>query len=307
MIMLQRGKLCTATIYSYSKQWLRAFVWLIVALMLFNSACMLVQLLRYGDYDADVAFLYYYAWLINERDYVLYRDLHETSMPASLLSYQLIAAFSGYSRLGFQLAHTLIALVMTACSYRWMRSQGQLTAAIFATEFLSFYLYGQHNTLFQREFLIVACLAAALALLQQQSTARSLSAGVLLGWVCAIKPQTVLLAPWIVLYHHGWHRRTILLSVGGFMACLLLVSSHLYLSGGYDAFVAMFRDYLPLYQSLDNKHRPLTGEQIWLRMYHEIGRQLLLTSIVAVPAICWLLYTRLSPANRQPPTANWAA
>ncbi len=192
-----------------------------------------------------------------------YRDIFETTMPATFLFHYLVVAlglegntsFVSLGIAGFVCLSVLGSLIL-----------GQINiwaALLFAPAYLSFMLSFGPEALLQREVLGLAPVSLALLIATRnwQPVTKCLAIGFLFGFATLIKPQFALGAPVVVLAALAWPSDTwtnrlkgIGCSLLGFISPLLLTLVLLWMTGAIEQFLFILREYTPLYIQQTRTH-----------------------------------------------------
>ena len=155
----------------------------------------------------DAAFLHYIAYLINEHDFVPYRDIFEVNMPGTYLFHMAIGKLFGYSDFAFRLVDTTWLTLTLIVSWLLMRPFGRVVA--FSACFLFGLVYFKGNVYhsLQRDFIVLLPIATALLLGTQRKPYHSINLihllqGILFGLAGLIKPHFIIGLPVIILYNY---------------------------------------------------------------------------------------------------------
>lgn len=264
---------------------------------------------RYGE---DVGFFYYFSWLMNERDYLPYRDLHETSFPGSFLLYGLITRITGYSVTAYNITHMVLFAGLCTCSYTLLQRIDKRMAIAATCLFGSDYFFMHRSMHMQRDFLVLLFVIMAITAMTSRWKLlyRSLAAGLLFGIASAIKPHAALAAPFAVLVgavmqigtarnnrsddsRSGTLFRQCILAAGVSLGAFLLVwaciTAYLVTSGSWPSFYSMLTEYMPLYQKMNGIHIAISVEQRWEKALGWFSERFLIGAIPVIPALisCW--------------------
>lgn len=238
---------------------------------------------RYGE---DVGFFYYFSWLVNEHDYLPYRDLHETSFPGSFILYSLVTRITGYSVLAYNITHMLLFSVLCIGSLYALRHIHLRMAIATTLLFGAHYFFMHRSSHMQRDFLVLMFVVFALGAMsghkngcQGQLSIRSAFTGFFFGIAASIKPHAALAAPFVVLLgtamsvpdHKSLDWRalarqcfsTSLISLLAFIAVWLGIALWLIHNGSWPFFYEMLVEYMPLYQKMNGNHIAMTSAQRW--------------------------------------------
>jgi type III secretory pathway component EscS len=225
----------------------------------------------------DTPLLHYVAFLLDRHDFVLYRDVFETSMPGTFLLHLAIVKLFGYSEQAFRIVD--ISSLSLFLLLIWLLLQPLGRAAAWAAVILFGHIYlgfGPAMSL-QRDYIGVLPIALALLFVTRTSSVgsrgQSLVSGVLFGCGASIKPHLAVGLPLLLIYicirdRAGKDNSSVLVAcifrnaawaTIGFVCCCALPFLWLWWNGGLGAFWEMFSSYLPLHIQLSGDHRILHG------------------------------------------------
>lgn len=220
----------------------------------------------------EAHFLHYIAWLVNEHDFVPYRDVLETSWFGTFLFHMAIGNLFGYNSDEFRTADIIFLLVLLIVTWKVLCRLDTWLAWIASASFgLTYLHYGPAITL-QRDYVLLLPVSTALLTALQtnwHSSFRAFFIGMCFGAVASIKPHAIIGLPVILvlLYSQSTTNRSLFKIVlycglGGLctMGCGLLWLWHV---GGLEAFIDMTLNYLPLYQDLNGAHEMWTTSERW--------------------------------------------
>ncbi|MEZ4726562.1 MAG: hypothetical protein R3E79_05455 [Caldilineaceae bacterium] len=88
----------------------------------------------------DSAFLHYIAYLMNEHNFVPYRDIFEVNMPGTYLFHMAIGKLFGYSDLAFRLVDVAWLTATLTVTWLVMKPFGRIVAAASCLLFALIYL-----------------------------------------------------------------------------------------------------------------------------------------------------------------------
>jgi len=213
----------------------------------------------------DTAFVHYIAMLIDKFNYVPYRDIYDTSMPATLILHIfLIGKPFGYTESGLQLFNFLFTIMFLAVNIIYLKRFSIFIRMIVGSYFLLIYQsYGLEMSL-QRDFLACFFILLSCILIRdlKKDCIKHILSGVSLGIAFCIKPQFGIGLP--VIYFIG--EKTIDLAISkkrlttlsiyilGFTIPIILSFMWLWKTGAWNDFWFMQKSYLPQYIQLDSNH-----------------------------------------------------
>jgi hypothetical protein len=217
--------------------------------------------------DGDLSFLFYIARLMNEHDYIPYRDIHETSFFGTFIFYSLLTKIIGYSTTAFFLFDLFCVFLLTGLTCRIMKPFGLMCGLIASLTFLEVYYQFGPSVHLQRDFLGIIPAAAALVIACHpgRKLLRYFWIGLLFGISASIKPQFALGAPIIILFAIHQQQipltrfstgtlKAIVISLAGFFSCLTMGYAWLMWHGVADEFTRMLTEYLPHYNSINGRN-----------------------------------------------------
>jgi hypothetical protein len=221
----------------------------------------------------EAHFLHYIAYLINEHNFVPYRDVLETSWFGTFLFHMAIGKLFGYTSTSFRLADIFFLVILLFFTWQILRRLDIWLAWVGSLSFgLTYLHYGPANTL-QRDYVLLLPIAMALLVALQthwRSELKAFIVGLCFGAAASIKPHAIIGVPAILvlLYSQsGTDDRSICrtLLYCGFGGCCTLGLGLFWLwcSNGLDAFIDMTLHYLPLYQDLNGAHEMSTPAEQW--------------------------------------------
>lgn len=228
--------------------------------------------------DGDLSFLYYIAWLMNEHDYIPYRDVHETSFFGTFIFYSGLTKLIGYSTAAFHWADLFFFSILSLITFLLLRPFGKLCALLAIALFGEFYFKMGFGVHLQRDFVALLPAAAALLLLREQKIStlkKSFLVGVLFGVASCIKPQFaggVLVAMGYLVFAEKKEAgvlsarlfHIIATSLAGFMCIWAAGFAWLMTKGVENAFVDMAIHYLPAYSSINGRNFARESVDAWL-------------------------------------------
>lgn len=255
----------------------RCLAWLAVLGMLATT---------YGwQYHHDTPLLNFAATMMVEQGWLPYRDIFETTMPATFLFHYAIVAFGLEGNLPFILVGIATLILLGGLGALILAPLTRTGAWVFAPFYVALMLsFGPHSLL-QREVLGLVPLALSLWLatrttLENHSRQQGII-GLLFGIACLIKPQFALGAPIVVMtaaaMANGQNAlmialKGILISVASFTIPLALTAIAMWASGALPRFIFILTEYTPLYIQQTGTHEfiapELRGQYLWDNMFH---------------------------------------
>lgn len=235
----------------------------------------------------DSPLLHYVAFLINEHDFVPYRDVFETSMPGTFLFHLAIVKLVGYSEAAFRVVD--IAFVLLAMFLAWLtvRQINTLAAAAGALGFAL--LYMGYAIDLQRDYVgFVAMLAALYFATRQYANIyiAPLLMGLFSGVAAAIKPQLAIGLPVLLVFYTaqvqdiktaGWFGMLVRFALTSGLALIAVVAlplAWLAANGGLASFWEMATQYLPLHVDMTGNIETVTAEEKLAYIRKKLARDL---------------------------------
>lgn len=221
----------------------------------------------------DTPLLHYVAFLVDRFDYVVYRDVFETSMPGTFLFHLAIGKIFGYGNPAFRLVDLAWLTTLLTITWHLMARFGRRVAWGSAVLFgLSYFQYGPSMSL-QRDYLVVLPISLAVLLAASRPPVhRSFQLGLiglLFGLVTTIKPHLalgLLLVLWFYWRRAGRvnsekfsFRITGTFVLIGFLLPVVAVLLWLGSQGALPYFWEILSQYLPLHLQLTKTHQTITG------------------------------------------------
>lgn len=162
-------------------------------------------LARYQPIEMDLAMLHYSAYLINEKHFLLYRDIFENNLPGPFFLHAMIGKVFGYGAQPIRFLDACVLAALAFCSWKILAPLSKPSAVLAPALFALLYIAGGTTAAFQRDYIATVPTAAALALLCNTAVKPMRDAaciGALCGVACALKPNFAVVAPalfWILL------------------------------------------------------------------------------------------------------------
>jgi len=228
--------------------------------------------------DGDLSFLYYIAWLMNEHDYVPYRDVHETSFFGTFIFYSGLTKLIGYSTIAFHWADLFLFSALSGITFLLLKPFGRLCALLAIALFGEFYYNMGFNVHMQRDFIALLPAAAGLLLLRDQNLplwTRSLLIGALFGVASCIKPQfaggIIIAIGYLTLAEKKMDDTFIkrffyvaAFCVSGFLCVWAVGVVWLIAHGVVNQFLDMAIHYLPAYSSINGRNFARDSADAWM-------------------------------------------
>lgn len=221
----------------------------------------------------DAPLMMYFAWLINDLNYVLYRDLFEHQPIGAHLVHVAIAKVFGYGDLGFRIFDLLCLTAILATTWAWMRNLGALVGWAGVVFFGLGYLQYGSGVSAQRDYMMILPISVALLINLRfprlDHRIRAALTGLALGMAMTVKPQTGLF--YVAIVGFQWWRlreealpaklrarpliEVLITGALGLLTPLVMAAIYLWHAGTLGAFADIVGGYWPLFARLDGLHR----------------------------------------------------
>ncbi len=217
----------------------------------------------------DGAFLHYVAYLINEHNFIPYRDIFEPNMPGTYLFHMSIGKLLGYSNLAYYMVSSLWIILTLSVTWLFMQSISKTVAWAACLFFGLIYLQlAPHYMALQRDFILILPIATAIFLVirhQANKAAHKLHflLGVLFAIAALFKPHALIGLPALILFSLIQNENKISIKamlfpflIAGFFAFLgVLITLALpflwvWKIGALGSFWEIFSSYTPLYAQM---------------------------------------------------------
>jgi hypothetical protein len=225
--------------------------------------------------DGDLSFLYYIAWLMNEHDYVPYRDIHETSFFGTFIFYSILTALTGYSTAAFHWVDLFFFSALSWVTFLLLKPYGKLCALLAIALFGEFYYNMGFNVHLQRDFVALLPAAFALLFLRKKNIclwAKAFLAGALFGVASCIKPQFaggIIVAVGYLTFTEANHSKIKLFfkaatfCAAGFLCVWAAGFAWLIAHNVAHEFLDMAIHYLPAYSSINGRNFARESADAW--------------------------------------------
>ncbi len=254
--------------------------------------------------SADLAMLHYSAWLINEKSFVLYRDIFDVNFPATFLFHSGLGHLLGYEALPLRFVDLCLVLLLGAASWKILSPISRSAAVLAPCVFIQLYLINGGEFTLERDVLCLLPAAAAFIFATSgfnTSNTRPLSwetalAGLFAAIACSMKPNAVVIVPALLLciWQRGAKKDTKdqLNPVAIFLISMMIISSLPFLwvlkNGGIQDFTNIYKSFVPIYTNsrYDLYHYDSTTEKLHtlLKNYVMYGGGAILLSL---PGLIW--------------------
>ncbi|HQQ61997.1 MAG TPA: hypothetical protein PLF22_00330 [Pseudomonadales bacterium] len=157
---------------------------------------------RYQAIEWDLAMMHYIAWLINEKGFILYRDVFENNFPGAFLFQSLLGKFFGYDALPLRVVDFFILAGIGVFSWKILAPLSRPAAIFCPAMFAVIYLSNGSYVFLQRDYIAILPVLIASAHLLSKKTCRLrdfILAGALCGFSCGFKPNVIVAFPALFL------------------------------------------------------------------------------------------------------------
>lgn len=285
--------------------------WLLAILLSIATTATFVLSLNH-PISADLAMLHYSAWLINEKSFVLYRDIFEINLPAPFLFHSLLGQWLGYEALPLRFVDLTLLLLLGLISWKILRPISRPAALIASSMFTLLYFINGGEFILERD--VLCLLPAAAAFMFATSTTLSprsqiLFTAVFAAIACSMKPNGVIIVPvllWFLWQDHQKENTTGKIKATAiFLSVMALTATIPFLwtikNGGHDSFISIYKSFLPIYANsrYDLFHYNSIKEALGnlLKSYLMYGGGAMLLSL---PGLIWSWIMKADePAARQ--------
>lgn len=256
-------------------------------------------LARYQPIEMDLAMLHYSAYLINEKHFLLYRDIFENNLPGPFFLHAMIGNVFGYGAQPIRFLDACVLAALAFCSWKILAPLSKPSAVLAPALFALLYIAGGTTAAFQRDYIATVPIAAALALLCSTAVKPMRDAvciGALCGAACALKPNFAVTAPalyWILLskLQGNFFQRckfTILPLISAFVGIFSLPLIWGTQHADFHELITLYKSYTPLYVSTrsDLYHYDNSRQQVLELLSKQIDH-LLKMGLLSIPGLLW--------------------
>lgn len=218
---------------------------------------------------SDSAFLHYVAYLINEHDFVPYRDIFEVNMPGTYIFHMAVGKMFGYSDLASRLVD--VAWLTATLTVTWFVIKPIGGAVAFASSLLFGLIYlsaGPHMSL-QRDVIAILPMAIAVLLVSRRRPNQSANLihfllGVFFALASLFKPHMAIGLPALIVYScipdTNGPKSVVtfikpciiggIFALVGFLLMLTIPFLWIWRIGALSSFWEVFSSYVPLYSEM---------------------------------------------------------
>lgn len=273
-------------------QFSRGATWLLATLLALAAGTTFYFSLNH-PITADLAMMHYSAWLINEKHFVLYRDIFDINFPAPYLFHSLLGKALGYEALPLRWVDFALMTALGWASWKILSPLSKPAAIFGFSLFCLLYWINGGEFVLERDVLalVPAAIAFAFACDKEHSRIKTIFIGIFSAIACSMKPNTVVIVPallWI-LFHSSTNKATTTLLL---LTTILLAASVPFIwlisQGGLQGFFEIFYSFLPIYATSSYNLHPYTSEhERWaalLEQYLKFGG---LSLLLSAPGLIW--------------------
>ncbi len=285
--------------------------WLIATAMAV-TALNIFWLSRYQPIEWDLAMMHYIAFLINEKGFILYRDIFENNFPGAFMFQAMLAKFVGYEALPLRVVDFLILSSLAVLAWLLLAPLSKPAAILAPSFFAALYLSNGSYVFLQRDYIAIlpVALAATILIHQPVITLRHfIIAGALCGFSCGFKPNCIIAFPvlfWIAsqnavkasLQQHA--KRFLCMSLA-FTAIFAIPFIWGIKHCDFAQFIYIYKTFTPIYVNsrIDLFHYSSTQEHL-TALFNSQLTQLKYFSMTCLPGLVWAsLNNSDNPANRK--------
>jgi hypothetical protein len=283
---------------------LRSLSWS-VAIALFAATSSIFYLSLNHPITADLAMLHYSAWLINEKHFVLYRDIFDINFPAPYLFHSLLGKAIGYNALPLRWVDFCLMAALGFASWKIVSPLSKSAAIFGFSLFCVLYWFGGGEYVLERDVLalVPAALAFTCAISANKKLTHVFMTGMFAAIACSMKPNSVVILPvllWMLTTksrthtdkHNALSTHTPTTVIALFLLTMLLVSAIPFVwvaqAGGLQDFFTIYHNFMPIYANsrFDLWHYDNSAER-WLVLAKNTLHYGGLSLLLSVPGLAW--------------------
>ena len=223
--------------------------------------------------EHDTSLLHYAGFLMDKYGSIPYKDIFETSMPATFAFHYFVGSTFGYGDLSFRIVDLVLLGGLSIATYISINRFGRVSALWAVVLFGIHYLYRGQAMSLQRDYIGIIPVAFAVLVIPNKADkcvhlSRFALVGILFGLSALIKPHLTIALPVIfgTLLAFRWISKD--KSVFDFFVCsavcfvffltpLLFAVILLIRSSAFTSFLDIIMNYLPLHNSMTGLHQNL--------------------------------------------------
>lgn len=272
--------------------------WLTAITAAFTTIALL-WLSRYQPIEMDLAMMHYTAFLINEKNLLLYRDIFENNLPGPFLFHSLIGNFFGYKAQPVRFLDAGVLFCIFFLSWKIISPISKPSAILAPSLFAAVYFLGGTIAAFQRDYIAIVPIASALALVsgrQIYPTRDALLIGALSGLACGFKPNFIVVLPalyWLLLLKipgdfFGKIKKTILPTGMAFTVLFLIPFAWALNHADLHELVEIYKTYTPVYvSSRTDLYQYANQKEQLLDLFRMQASHLTKLAVISIPGILW--------------------
>ena len=254
---------------------------------------------RYAPIEWDLAMLHYCAYLINEKGFILYKDIFENNLPGVFLFHSLLGKLVGYDAASLRLADFCILGTLAYFTARIIIPFTRPGACLAICLFIAMYLYGGSYYLMQRDYIGIVPIAAAFCVLLTPTYRHKTKLGLigaLCGLSCSFKPNFIIAVPafFYLLHTHSPSNglatllKQLLTMGAAFVAVFFIPVIWGYYHGDYHAFIDIYKTFTPIYvESRPDMYHYASRQEHLYDLLKRQGELMLQVFIFSIPGWLW--------------------
>jgi hypothetical protein len=280
-------------------RFIKALSW-IITLLAATAALYTLYLSIDNPIRADLAMLHYSGYLMQEKHFLLYRDILEINFPAPFLLHQWLGSLLGYEALPLRWLDFVSIGLLAWLSWRILQPFSTVSAVIAPVLFVFFYLLNGAEYTLERDYLLLLPVTAAFLCATSTRlpvTAAACLIGFLCGIACSLKPNAIVAAP--ALFAVLWLQTPSLHSLSTFVknalisGCIFLITFSIPFviiqqQGVLDDFIQLYKTFLPIYANAryDLFHYA-SREEYWSTLRQNYLHYAGISLLLAAPGLIW--------------------
>jgi len=213
---------------------------------------------RYQPIEWDLAMMHYSAFLINEKGFILYRDIFENNLPGAFLFHVILGKTVGYDAFPLRIVDFCILAGLAVTTWKIVNPISKPGAILASCIFTGLYLFTGSATELQRDYLGILPIAIAVWLVtyeRRNIIEKSIFLGALCGLSCGFKPNYIIIFPtlYFLLYQEMrlatplYKLRSLLWMGVSFTAIFSIPLLWAYQKADYAALIKIYQTFTPIY------------------------------------------------------------
>lgn len=273
------------------------------------AALWILWLSRYQPIEWDQAMLHYSAFLINEKGFILYRDIFENNLPGTFLFHVVLGKTIGYEALPMRLVDFSILAGITLAAWNIISPISKPAAVLAPSLFVGLYLFTGTTVALQRDYIGILPIAIAVALITRKTLTpllTSLALGALCAFACGFKPNYILLYPalYLLLIHAhsefsiGEKFRLFIRMGFSFLTVFLIPIIWGLYKADYSELISIYKTFTPIYvqSRIDLYHFNTPQEQL-TELAHNQMVHMRNCLFIAAPGLAWAFFNTDSTSH----------